>query len=93
MTGKLEIPGRKKGPYTFLPSIWDVRDFYEAARAEETKLIQQLVNTLKDARVELISAGPHLPKVGQKLAMKSIDEVEAALSAAAARNFKPTEQP
>lgn len=60
----------------------EVRDLYEAARAEDAKLIQHLVDALEGAcaYARTYDECPYL-------------DGEHALSAAAARNFKPTEQP
>jgi len=57
-----------------------VRDFYEPLLRERDARIAALEGALEDARVELISAGPHLPKVGQKLAMVCINEIDAILT-------------
>ena len=52
-----------------------VRDFYEAARAKDAELIQQLVDGLHFERMSLVSCM----------------ESQKALDAAAAAGFKPTE--
>lgn len=58
------------------------RDIYETARAEDARLIQTLVDALEGAcaYARTYDECPYL-------------DGEKALSAAAARDFKPTEQP
>jgi hypothetical protein len=74
----------KREPLLSDRNLWDrsaeiVRDFYEAARAKDAELIQQLVDALGNLR-EI-----HQEWAGRE-ALTGMDE----LAAAAAAGFKPT---
>jgi hypothetical protein len=83
----------------------DVRSMYEAARTKDAELIQKLVDALKDAETTAIACREILPYAMDRPEQRwnkavqdvigvnigNIEQMQEALSSAAAQGFKPSE--